>query len=178
MTAWRMSGSVPATHLRRQIMPQKWRAPPSGGRIAIAVTAPPRLGIASSAKTMRKSSQLPVWVRSLPHWSQVTWVVRMFNALTKALCFQRKTVIVGAVLALAACQTPRAPEPVVRTVEVRVPTPVPCVPESTPQHQPSRASLPEEVGALIVALTQELIERRRYDDSAEVVIAACRRVGG
>lgn len=102
--------------------------------------------------------------------SRAAAVRRPFRGWVEAT---RKAALTALALTLLACQTPHAPEAVVRTVEVRVPVPVACVPPETPQHQPARATLPATTGELIQALTGELILRRAYDDAIEPVIAAC-----
>lgn len=51
--------------------------------------------------------------------------------------------VLAAVLALAACATPSPPEPIVRVVEVKVPVPVYCDPQTGPE--PAYADRPEAV---------------------------------
>ena len=77
---------------------------------------------------------------------------------------------------LSACGTTRQPEPVIRTVEVRVPVISQCVPPSTPDHPPARTDVGaiRETGALLQAMAAELVERRQYDDSVAPVLEACR----
>lgn len=51
-------------------------------------------------------------------------------------------------LSLAACASPAPPEPIIRTVEVRVPVPVSCVPDSFDRDGPD---YPDTDAALIGA---------------------------
>ena len=79
-------------------------------------------------------------------------------------------------ISLTACQTARAPEPIIRTVRVNVPIAIQCVPANTPTTPPARQALGTsgEVGTLIQQITAELIERRQYDDLIAPVLEACR----
>ncbi len=92
---------------------------------------------------------------------------------------RRKLAVLVSGALLTACQTARVPEPVVRTVEVRIPVATACVPNGTPTTPPPRATLGiGETGSLIQTITGELIARRAYDDQVAPVIAACRRPAG
>lgn len=73
------------------------------------------------------------------------------------------------------CATTREPE--IRTVEVRVPVAVSCVPEGTPTETPARADVSGETGSVIQAITAELIQWRGYGAQVAPVLAACRRAG-
>ena len=53
--------------------------------------------------------------------------------------------LIACLLALGACAPRPAPEPIVRTVEVRVPVPVPCRPDVGPE--PVYADSPEALAA-------------------------------
>jgi len=46
---------------------------------------------------------------------------------------KRSILIIAAALAVTGCATTAPPEPVVRTVEVKVPVAVQCVPDKTPE---------------------------------------------
>lgn len=83
-------------------------------------------------------------------------------------------ILLLAVLPLAACATTK-PEPTVRTVEIRVPVPVTCLPKGFPgppaYPNPSAGRSAAEKVQLMGA---ELLLRRQRAAETEPVIAGCR----
>lgn len=76
-----------------------------------------------------------------------------------------------AFITLTACST--TPEPTIRTVEVRVPVAISCVPPETP-NPPARIPIPEETGPAIQAMAEELLRWRAYGEQTEAILSACR----
>jgi len=91
-----------------------------------------------------------------------------------------KWILIALALALPACTTTAPPEPVVRTIEVRVPVAVPCVPDGVsepPEYVDSREALlaSRDDPALAYALVQAGRDQRDARLALlEPVVRGCR----
>jgi hypothetical protein len=76
-----------------------------------------------------------------------------------------------AALLLAGCATTR-PEPIVRTIEVKVPVPVACV-ERVPEIPGGLGDMPETDKARLARALERLLEWRAYGIEADGIMRAC-----
>lgn len=78
---------------------------------------------------------------------------------------------------LAGCATTR-PEPVIRTVEVRVPVPVACVDRVPDLPAPLPSPPPKDVREALNVALAALLDWRAYGTEADGKLRACAAVGG
>lgn len=87
-----------------------------------------------------------------------------------------KRLAILAALALAGCGTTKPPEPIIRTVEVRVPVPVPCVIDVL---EPVYSDTPEALRAApdiferVKLLMAGRMERAEFDNIERAARQAC-----
>lgn len=86
-----------------------------------------------------------------------------------------RTAVVLAALLLAACAAPQQPR--TETVEVKVPVPVSCLPDTLPEQPKLKA--PQELKAmgdydLVLEIEAERIELAAYAEQLEAILTACR----
>jgi hypothetical protein len=87
----------------------------------------------------------------------------------------KRHAIIGALLALTACTATRAPEPVIRTVEVAVPAPQPCParvaakPRYADQDVAAQPDIFEQVRALLTGIQQ----RAAREEKLEAAVTSC-----